>query len=54
VGGPLIRLGVTLFAAYIGWTLLNAYAGTLFLLSACVAGWRLAAVACRRHHARPA
>ena len=41
MGGPLIRLGVTLLAAYVGWTLLNAYAGTLFLLSATVAGWRL-------------
>jgi len=41
LGGPLLRLGVTLFAAYIGWTLLNAYAGTLFLLCAAVAGWRL-------------
>jgi len=41
MGGPLIRLGVTLVAAYIGWTLLNAYAGTLFLLCASVAGWRL-------------
>jgi len=41
MGGPLIRLGATLFAAYIGWTLLNAYAGTLFLLSASLAGWRL-------------
>ncbi len=40
-GGPLFRLGVTLIAAYIGWTLLNAYAGTLFLLCASVAGWRL-------------
>jgi len=40
-GGPLLRLGVTLFAAYVGWTLLNAYAGTLFLLCAVVAGWRL-------------
>ena len=41
MGGPLIRLGVMLFAAYIGWTLLNAYAGTLFLLCSAVAGWRL-------------
>ena len=41
MGGPLIRLGVALVAAWVGWTLLNAYAGTLFLLSAGVAGWRL-------------
>ena len=41
MGGPLIRLGVGLVAAWVGWTLLNAYAGTLFLLSASVAGWRL-------------
>ena len=41
MGGPLFRLGVTLIAAWVGWTLLNAYAGTLFLLSAAVAGWRL-------------
>ena len=41
MGGPLIRLGATLIAAWVGWTLLNAYAGTLFLLSASVAGWRL-------------
>ena len=41
MGGPLIRLGVTLLAAYVGWTLLNAYAGTLFLLCATIAGWRL-------------
>jgi len=40
-GGPLFRLGATLIAAWVGWTLLNAYAGTLFLLSASVAGWRL-------------
>jgi len=40
-GGPLFRLGATLLAAWVGWTLLNAYAGTLFLLSASVAGWRL-------------
>ncbi len=38
---PLLRLGVMLFAAYVGWTLLNAYAGTLFLLCTAVAGWRL-------------
>ncbi len=41
LGGPLLRLGATLLAAYVGWTLLNAYAGTLFLLCAAVAGWRL-------------
>ena len=41
MGGPLFRLGATLIAAWVGWTLLNAYAGTLFLLSAGVAGWRL-------------
>ena len=41
MGGPLFRLGATLIAAWVGWTLLNAYAGTLFLLSAAVAGWRL-------------
>ena len=41
MGGSLIRLGVALLAAWVGWTLLNAYAGTLFLLSAAVAGWRL-------------
>jgi len=40
-GGPLFRLGATLIAAWVGWTLLNAYAGTLFLLSGSVAGWRL-------------
>ena len=40
-GGPLFRLGATLIAAWVGWTLLNAYAGTLFLLCASVAGWRL-------------
>jgi stage V sporulation protein K len=40
-GGPLFRLGATLVAAWVGWTLLNAYAGTLFLLSASLAGWRL-------------
>ena len=41
LGGPVLRLGATLLAAYVGWTLLNAYAGTLFLLCATVAGWRL-------------
>ena len=41
VNGALIRLGATLLAVYIGWKLLNAYAGTLFLLCAAVASWRL-------------
>ncbi len=39
--GALIRLIAILVAAYIGWTLLNAYAGILFLLCSGVAGWRL-------------
>jgi len=39
--GSLIRLGVVLLAAYVGWTLLNTYALTLFLLCGAVAGWRL-------------
>ncbi len=38
---PLLRLGGVLIAAYVGWTLLNAYAGTVFLLCTAVAGWRL-------------
>jgi len=38
---PLLRLGAILIAAYVGWTLLNAYAGTVFLLCTAVAGWRL-------------
>jgi len=38
---PLLRLGGILVAAYVGWTLLNAYAGTVFLLCTAVAGWRL-------------
>jgi stage V sporulation protein K len=40
-GGALIRLIAILVAAYIGWTLLSAYAGILFLLCSGVAGWRL-------------
>ena len=38
---PLLRLGGILVAAYVGWALLNAYAGTVFLLCTAVAGWRL-------------
>jgi hypothetical protein len=41
MAGPLVQLGVMLLAAYVGWTLLNLYAGTLFLLCTAVAGWRL-------------
>ena len=41
LSGALIRLGAALLAVYIGWKLLNAYAGTLFLLCAAVASWRL-------------
>ncbi len=41
MAGPLVQLGVMLLAAYVGWTLLNLYAGTLFLLCIAVAGWRL-------------
>ena len=37
----LLRLGIALLAVYVGWTLLNAYAGTLLLMCAAVAGWRL-------------
>ena len=37
----LFRVLVALVAAYVGWTLLSAYASTLFLLCAAVAGWRL-------------
>jgi len=28
MAGPLVQLGVMLLAAYVGWTLLNLYAGT--------------------------
>ncbi len=38
---PLLRLGTALIAAWAGWALLSGYAGTLFLLFASVAGWRL-------------
>jgi len=39
--GSLIRIGMVLVAAYVAWALLNDFAGTLFLLCATVAGWRL-------------
>jgi len=38
---PLLRLGTALLAAWAAWALLSGYAGTLFLLCASVAGWRL-------------
>ncbi len=41
MAGPLVQLGVMLLAAYVGWTLLNLYAGTLFVLCTAVASWRL-------------
>ena len=55
--GSLIRIGMWLVAAYIAWALLNDFAGTLFLLCAAVAGWRLwrtaAAVPGQRGFYRP-
>ncbi len=38
---PLLRLGTALLAAWAGWALLSGYAGTLFLLCAATALWRL-------------
>ena len=48
----LVRLAVGLLVASVAWTLLRAYAGSLFLLCAAVALWRLwrtAAVLTNRH-----
>ena len=45
MGNALLRLAAVLLAAYVGWTLLNTYAGTLLLLCAAVATWRLWRVA---------
>ncbi len=39
--GTLLRLGGTLLALYVGWSLLNAYALPAFLLFTALAGWRL-------------
>ena len=40
-GGPLLRTAAIVIAAIIGWTLLTAYGGVLFLLCLAVAVWRL-------------
>ena len=45
VQGSLLRLAGLLLAAIVGWTLLRAYAGTLFLICTAVAAWRLWRVA---------
>ncbi len=37
----LLRVIGALVAAYTAWALLNDFAGTLFLICAAVAGWRL-------------
>ncbi len=37
----LVRVGGTLLALYVGWSLLNAYALPAFLVCTAVAGWRL-------------
>ncbi len=39
--GTLLRLGGTLLALYVGWSLLNAYALPAFLVFTALAGWRL-------------
>ena len=45
VQGSLLRLAGLLLAAIVGWTLLRAYTGTLFLICIAMAGWRLWRVA---------
>jgi hypothetical protein len=40
IGGLPLRLLAILVAAIVGWALLTAYAGSIFLVCAAIAGWR--------------